>query len=336
MEKTLTVSIAAYNVENYIKQALDSLIDQSIIDDLEILVIDDGGADRTFKIAQDYADLYPQSIFPVHKKNGGYGSTINTGIEMATGKYFKQLDGDDWFQTENLKKLIDIMKKVSVDCILTDYIRYNEITGQSTYINMYPYIENGEFQLEQSGIKDRFSMYMSAFRTEILKNMPNRLTEHCFYTDIEYSALPIPFVNTIYMFHKAIYMYRTGIEGQSMNRSGIAKHYQEHEYVFWRLFDVYGSLPVEKKVNKRIFQALLEYRLKEHYDFLFFLPDNVLARKEIKNFTGLTQEKCPEILCSVAKNFRKIKAMDRHMFFLIPLIRFREKRNWKKDGRQIQ
>ncbi|MCD7790137.1 MAG: glycosyltransferase family 2 protein [Bacteroides thetaiotaomicron] len=82
MNKILTTSIAAYNVENYIRRTNDSLIDEEIIDDLEILVVDDGGKDNTLKIAQEYVEKYPKSIFPVHKENGGYGFTINTSTEL--------------------------------------------------------------------------------------------------------------------------------------------------------------------------------------------------------------------------------------------------------------
>lgn len=61
--KILTVSIAAYNMEKYIRQALDSLIDERVIGDLDVFVIDDGGTDRTFEIAKEYAAKYPHSIF---------------------------------------------------------------------------------------------------------------------------------------------------------------------------------------------------------------------------------------------------------------------------------
>ena len=106
MEKILTISIAAYNMEQYIEHTLNSLIDEHIIDLLEIFVVDDGSMDRTLEIAMQYAKRYPQSIYPIHKENGGYGSTINTSVKLATGKYFKLLDGDDWYAKENLPAFI--------------------------------------------------------------------------------------------------------------------------------------------------------------------------------------------------------------------------------------
>ena len=90
MKKNLTISIAAYNVEKYIKETLDSLICKNM-NLLEVLIIDDGSKDNTDKIAKKYEEKYKGVFKVISKKNGGYGSTINTGVEYATGKYFKQL-----------------------------------------------------------------------------------------------------------------------------------------------------------------------------------------------------------------------------------------------------
>ena len=106
MKKNLTISIAAYNVENYLEKTLDSLIIDNL-DKLEVLIVNDGSKDNTKKIAQKYCKKYPNSIKLIDKENGGYGSTINAGIKEATGKYFKQLDGDDWYNTENLNRLVE-------------------------------------------------------------------------------------------------------------------------------------------------------------------------------------------------------------------------------------
>ncbi len=333
MEKTLTISIAAYNVENYIRQTLDSLIDENFIDDLEILVIDDGGTDHTLEIAQEYAERYPQSVFPIHKDNGGYGSTINTGIELATGKYFKQLDGDDWYQTKNIKELLDIMKKVSVDCVLTDYLVYREAFEKFVYKDQYEYMDEGEYAFDQSGIKDRFSMYTSAFRTALLKEMSNRLSEHCFYTDIEYSALPLPYIETIFVLHKEIYIYRTGEDGQSVSVTGIEKHYKEHETVFWRLLDIYKTINTEKETNRKIFRLLLEKRMKEHYEFLCVLPDSNTAKHEIKEFTENAQSKCPDLLDCITEHSGRYNAMVKWPILAYPLYRNRVVKQWRQAGR---
>ena len=110
MSKILTVSVAAYNVEAFLKKTLDSCIIPEIMDDLEVIIEDDGSTDGTAALAQSYVDQYPSCFRLIQKPNGGYGSTVNRSIVEATGKYFKLLDGDDWFDQEGLIELIGQLK----------------------------------------------------------------------------------------------------------------------------------------------------------------------------------------------------------------------------------
>ena len=131
MEKILTVSIAAYNVQNYIKKTLDSLL-VGKIDDLEILVEDDGGTDNTINIVKEYEKKYPNVVKLIHKENGGYGSTINKSIEIASGRYFKQLDGDDWYDSENFTDFLNILRKIDVDAIWVSWPSTMYLPSSST------------------------------------------------------------------------------------------------------------------------------------------------------------------------------------------------------------
>ncbi len=110
MQKLLTVVVPAYNAEKYLKHNLDSLCIDGVLDELEIIVVDDGSTDNTADIIDSYADKYPQTIIPIHKENGGHGSGINTGIKHATGKYFRVIDADDWADAKDLRGLIKFIK----------------------------------------------------------------------------------------------------------------------------------------------------------------------------------------------------------------------------------
>ena len=107
MGKILTISVAAYNVENYIRDTLESLVIPELLDDLEIFIIDDGGTDKTLAIAKEYELKYPNTFHAIHKSNGGYGTTVNWSIKNATGKYIKLVDGDDWIDANGLKALVN-------------------------------------------------------------------------------------------------------------------------------------------------------------------------------------------------------------------------------------
>ena len=89
MEKILSVSIASYNVEKFIRKALDSCCIPEIMDRLEVIVVNDGSTDSTLEIAREYETKYPETFRVIDKKNGGYGSTVNASIRVAAGRYFR-------------------------------------------------------------------------------------------------------------------------------------------------------------------------------------------------------------------------------------------------------
>ncbi len=330
MGKTLTISIAAYNVENYIRQTLDSLIDESVIDDLEILVIDDGGTDKTLEIAQEYANRYPQSIFPVHKVNGGYGSTINTGIEIATGKYFKQLDGDDWYQTENLKSFISALKNTNSDCVLTYFYQYHEKNDEYICKECFNYIEEGEYNIEKLELKERFSIKNATYRTDLIKKMNERLTEHCFYTDAEFATYPVIHVNSICVKHLPIYVYRLEREGQSISLEGIKKHYKDQEIVFWNVANFYiDKTRLDEPVKRKVVFYTLSLLCHDWYLFHSVLPFSIDIIRVMKEFEKKVRSVCPEVLEEIKKNRKIFRYLINSRYLLYPLVHIRLSRQYK-------
>ena len=88
MEKTLSISIAAYNVEKFLKNTLASLVAPEIMDDIEVLIVDDGSKDNTATIGKEFEEKYPNSFKVISKPNGGYGSTINAAMGCGYRKVF--------------------------------------------------------------------------------------------------------------------------------------------------------------------------------------------------------------------------------------------------------
>lgn len=112
MNKLLSVVIPVYKVEKYIRQCLGSLIlpDEALMDKMEVLVVNDGTPDRSAIIAKEYEAKYPDVFHVIDKENGGHGSAFNVGLAQASGKYLRFLDSDDWFDTKNLAKLLNVLK----------------------------------------------------------------------------------------------------------------------------------------------------------------------------------------------------------------------------------
>ena len=111
----ISVIVPVYNLEKYIAQCIESIIDQTY-KDLEILLIDDGSVDRSWEICNLYAAREPR-IKVIHKENGGVVSARKVGIAKATGKYVGFVDGDDWIEPEMYRYLENIMEKYNVSIV---------------------------------------------------------------------------------------------------------------------------------------------------------------------------------------------------------------------------
>ena len=94
MKPILSVVVPSYNVEQYLDKGLTSYSDDRFNGRLEIIVVNDGSKDKTQEIAEGYAKRFPNIFKVINKENGGHGSAVNAGIDNATGKYFRIIDGE--------------------------------------------------------------------------------------------------------------------------------------------------------------------------------------------------------------------------------------------------
>ncbi len=121
MKKLLTVAIPAYNISEYIDKIIDSLLSTEKKNCLEILIVNDGSKDNTLELAKEYESKNEEIIRVIDKKNGGHGSTINAAIKIASGKYFKVIDGDDWVDSKQLDLLLEKLEEIEDDMLVCGY-----------------------------------------------------------------------------------------------------------------------------------------------------------------------------------------------------------------------
>lgn len=154
----ISVIIPVYNVEKYLYECVDSVINQTY-KNLEIILVDDGSTDSSGKICDEYLDK-DERITVVHQKNGGLSQARNRGLEESNGKYIYFLDSDDYIAENTFEILFGIAEKDSSDIVFFDaksfadtndfvvkqnYIRnniYQTDTGYNTFSAM---TENGEY-----------------------------------------------------------------------------------------------------------------------------------------------------------------------------------------------
>lgn len=106
-----------YNVEDYIAECLDSVLDQSLsLSEYEIIIINDGSNDKSFDIASDYEKKF-KNIILLTQKNAGIGAARNTGIENAKGKYIYFLDSDDYLASNVFENLLKVLEENNLEIL---------------------------------------------------------------------------------------------------------------------------------------------------------------------------------------------------------------------------
>ncbi len=284
-EKLLTISIAAYNVEKYIEKSISSCLSEETNNLVEVLVIDDGSTDKTAQVASKFEREFPNVVHVIRKHNGGYGSTVNTAIPLASGKYFKLLDGDDWFDKSGLLSLLTDLQKVDADMVLTPFLSISEKNGEKKLCSDATDIQSGEYPIEFLTDKwDVIRMHSVTFKTKVLRSVNLKLTEHCFYTDVEFVFAPLPGVKKVYVSHTPVYCYRIGRNEQSMSVSGIRKHFDDHGVILNYLFQRYDQLKDTQTDYARIMYSMLKRECYGHYRYYCLLQINLKNRRNLMNY----------------------------------------------------
>jgi glycosyltransferase involved in cell wall biosynthesis len=115
-KKLISIIIPIFNVEDYLERCLDSILDQNVSDDIELICINDGSTDNSLSILENYKRDYP-FITLISQTNIGLGATRNKAMKMATGKYLMFVDSDDWLEQGCFSTLIEYAKDLDSDFI---------------------------------------------------------------------------------------------------------------------------------------------------------------------------------------------------------------------------
>lgn len=294
MEKILTISVAAYNVEKFLEQTLGSLTDPRYVDKLEVFVVDDGGKDASLEIARNYERRYPGTFHAVHKDNGGYGSTVNYSIPRATGKYFKILDGDDWMDRDGLAAILGVLEECGDDVVATKHF-----SGPG----------EGEMKVVPARKMDGFTirvrdydtawphgMWDLFYRTRMLQASGVKLMEHTLYTDQIYSTVPFATAETLRFVDIPVYCYRVGREEQSTSIPARRKHAEEMLRVCDWLYDFYEE---HKEGNRYLLARVSRYYVVA-IKTLMILPINGENHRRLIAYERDAKQKHPDLYAQAA------------------------------------
>ncbi|MEL5991769.1 glycosyltransferase family 2 protein [Microbacterium phosphatis] len=261
----LTVVVPAYNAEDYLRRALDPLRSMRGV---EVIIVDDGSADGTGAIADEYAAAEPGVYRAVHQANAGHGGAINAGLAAATGRYFKVLDADDWFDVGSLVRVLATLEHLEttggVDALFTDYVheRLGKSARRTRFGSAFPTEQLFSWdEAERLGRRQILMMHAVTYRTELLREVGLQLPEHTFYVDNLFVVAPLAHVRRMYYLPVELYRYFIGRADQSVN-AGVMLRRVDQQLRVNRL--VLAALPSQAEVAggavpTQLYAILLQY-----------------------------------------------------------------------------
>lgn len=304
-EPILTIVIPSYNAEKFLDKCVPSLLKSKYSYLTEILIINDGSKDSTKEIGEFYQKLTTingKSIVKlVDKENGGHGSGINKGIELARGKYFKVVDADDWVDEEQYDKLLEILINEDTDLILTDYSEARSFEDKLYKVEYYKNLTPGvEYHLDDVcigsyGFKNWGpTLPTSTYKTECLRKANFKLLEKTFYVDMMYNAYSILCIDTVKRYDLNIYRYYIGNAGQSVSEEGMKKNYKHHENVIIELMKIVSNdkrfSPSKREyVLRRLLLPMVYVQYYINLDLFHSRKKFMIFEKRVKNFPQLMQ-----------------------------------------------
>ena len=131
----ISVIVPVYKVEPYLRECVDSILNQTF-SDFELILVDDGSSDNCPKICDEYA-LKDSRIVVIHKENGGLSSARNAGIAIAKGKYLSFIDSDDYVESTFLERLVNAQIKYNADLVICSHKVTNSKNGITSKIREY-------------------------------------------------------------------------------------------------------------------------------------------------------------------------------------------------------
>lgn len=235
MQKILTIVVPVYKVEQYINKCLDSCIvykedgslDEQRMNQLEVIIVNDGTPDRSAEFSREYTVRYPDTFRQIDKENGGHGSAWNAGLKEAKGKYLRFLDSDDWLTS--LDKLMDKLADTDADVVFTDYVRVHEQTGAEDYRALrcpagQTLLLTKDMLYQQPEGSFSLNFWHTTYKTAILQPQWPLFEEHVMYDDSILCHAPLLYGRTYLYLDMPVYHYLIGRAGQSMDSRVMARN----------------------------------------------------------------------------------------------------------------
>ncbi len=263
----ISIIVPVYNNENYLPETLYSILKQSMIEEMEVVMIDDGSTDNSRYIVEEYALDY-DNFYAYHTKNEGTSIARNLGFELAKGEYVMFLDSDDIILPDRCEKLYELAKKNDSDFVssfgmrLTRYNFYGSLIYNNAYKNIECQAENIVFEEMPELIWDTFctnKLYKKSFLDE--NNI--RFIPKMKYEDIPFALKAYSLGNNISLTKDTSYLWRI----RQDNTSSVTQQHQKYENFEDRIkmirlcYDMAQKRNFNDKIKRELFFRWIDYDL---------------------------------------------------------------------------
>ena len=267
----VSVIVPIYNVEGYIEKCLETLVNQTL-DDIEIILVNDGSKDNSALIAKKYLEKYPEKIVYLEKENGGLSDARNYGMPYAKGEYIAFLDSDDYVEKDMYEKMYEIAKKENSDMVECDFYWEYPDKKKEDIGKIY----SGKDEMLE---KIRVVAWNKLIKREILEKTKIQFPKGYRYEDVEFTYKLIPYLEKVSFLKKPCihYMQRQGSISNTQNErtkeifdvlehvidyykqnNFFEKYKNELEYVYIRYAFCSSLLRIVKIEDENIQEQLLQ------------------------------------------------------------------------------
>ena len=294
----VSIIVPFYNVEKYIEKCLNSLVNQTL-NEIEIILVNDGSKDNSDKIAKQFQEKYPSKIKYYEKPNGGLGDARNFGINYATGEYIAFLDSDDYVESTMYEEMYNTAKQENADMVECDF--WWEYPNKKKQ-DIGPEYYNQKEMLQ----KARVVAWNKLIKTEIYQNHPEaRFSVGLRYEDVEGFYKILPYIKKVAYVRKPFihYIQRQGSISNTQNKKNeeiftvlenVINYYktnniyeefkEELEYIYARYLLCSSFLRIVKIKDKNIKKQLLNKTWKNlNSKFPNWKKNKILKQKNLKN-----------------------------------------------------
>ena len=276
----VSVVIPVYNVEDFLEECLDSIVNQTL-DDIEIICVNDGSTDNSLNILNDYAKKDDRFTI-VSQENGGHAVATNRGMELATGEYLFLMDSDDILKLNALEDTVRVAEAKNVDFVIFQAINYYMDTDEYKKRENYSMNRLNRFvgdrvfnwrDIEDYAFKITVTPWSKLYKREFVVNCGAKFPEglifddNVFFWQVFFNAERITF-HKDYLFIRRWY-------SESSTKAGDLRFLDSIKIldIMWDLFKEYGVFDTFKKnlFNQRVhvgYKRLSE--IKEEYRDTFF------------------------------------------------------------------